>query len=156
MKHLLKSWLSLLSGPKKFLAADLSHRLSRIINRRKFEVVFEGFIDLHNIDSEQPDVVVYHKEDNLRPVMILELCNKENLDATMRTIEIISKIYHIEESFIYEMESKTWYLLKLNSTVFEPRGYSDYFHIDINKLVSQASYFQLSRPEQSINPAFYP
>lgn len=142
MKQLLKSWLPLLSGTKKFLAADLAHRLSRIINRRKFEVVFEGFIDLHNIDSEQPDVVVYHKENNFHPVMIIEICDKENIESTMRTIEILSKIYHIEESFIYDLENKNWLLLKNNSQVYEKSGYSDYFDFDINKLSNQVSYFQ--------------
>lgn len=78
MKQLLKSWLPKISGTKKYLAVDIALQLSRIINRRKFEVVYEGFIDLHNIDSEQPDIVVYHKENNLQAVMIIEICSNEN------------------------------------------------------------------------------
>lgn len=143
MKHLLKSWLPLISGTKKFLAADLSHRLSRLINRRKFEVVYEGFIDLHNIDSEQPDIVVYDKEDNLHPVMIIEFCDNENAEDTFRTIEILSRIYHIRESFVYNIENNIWYELKNGEDAFGISTYSDFFKMDLNRLLHHSGYLRL-------------
>src|SRR3954468_17739536 len=112
MKQLLKSWLPIISGTKKFLAADLSFRLSRKIDRRIYEVVFEGFIDSHNPESEQPDIVIYHKNDNLKPVMIIEICDRENIESTCHVIETLSMIYHIDESFVYDLENDKWYLLK--------------------------------------------
>lgn len=144
MKNLLKSWLPLISGTKKFLAADLAHRLSRIINRRKFEVVYEGFIDLHNFDSEQPDIVVYNKEENLHAVLIIEICEKENLESTFRTIEILSRIYHIPESFIYDLENEKWFLLKNGSEKFETNSFSNYFDTDLNKLLHHNGYLRLA------------
>lgn len=137
MKQLLKSWLPIISGTKKYLAADLAHQLSRIINRRKFEVVYEGFIDLHNIDSEQPDIVIYDKENNLKAIMIVEICDNENFLSTRRTIEILSQIYQLEESFIYNMDTEKWYLIKKGDLAFEANSWSLYFWIDLNKLMYQ-------------------
>ena len=142
MKHLLKSWLPVISGTKKFLAADLAHRLSRIIDRRKFEVVFEGFIDLHNIDSEQPDIVVYDKDENLRPVMIIEICDTAHVEASLRTIEILSNIYHIDESFVYDMENEKWFLFKKETLQAESGSFSEQFETDLNKLLHHNGYLR--------------
>jgi len=144
MKQLLKSWLPIISGTKKFLAADLAFRLSRNINRRTFEVVFEGFVDLHNPESEQPDIVIYHKNENLRPVMIIEICDVDNMENTTRAIEMLSVIYHIEESFVYNIADEKWYLLKKGSTRFEPGSYSEFFKTDLNKLLLHSGYLRLA------------
>jgi hypothetical protein len=137
MKNLLKSWLPATSGTKKFLAAALSHKISKVLNRKKFEVVFEGFIDLHNFDSEQPDIVVYNKEENMNSVMIIEFCSKENLEPAFTTIEILSKIYHIRESFIYDIDKTTWHLLKNGSEKFEVNNFSEYFNMNMDQLLAE-------------------
>jgi hypothetical protein len=144
MKQLLKSWLPVISGTRKFLATDLAHRLSRVINRRNFEVVFEGFIDLHNINSEQPDIVVYNKEDGLKPVMILEICDNQSQDSTLRTMEILGSIYHVDESFIFNMESGTWLLYRNESPEIEKTSYSRHFNTDISRLLYQHDHLRIA------------
>jgi len=144
MKQLLKSWLPVISGTRKFLATDLAHRLSRVINRRNFEVVFEGFIDLHNINSEQPDIVVYNKEDALKPVMILEICDNQSQESTVRTMEILGSIYHVDETFIFNMESGTWLLYRNGGHVFEKTSYSRHFNTDLSRLLYVNGYFRIA------------
>jgi hypothetical protein len=144
MKQLLKSWLPIISGTKKFLAADLAFRLSRKINRRMYEVVFEGFIDPHNPESEQPDIVIYHKNESLRPVMIIEICDSENINASQRAIEMLSVIHCIDESFVYDLENDKWYLLKKGTGFFEESSFSELFDADLNRLLLHSGYQRLA------------
>lgn len=141
MNHLIKSWLPPGSGTKKFLAADLAHRLSRIINRRQFEVVLEGYIDLHNVESEQPDIVVYDKGNNLQSALIIELCDSQNLVFTIHTLEILLKIYGLNESFVYNYEQNCWLRISADQQVPVEDSYSVLFKTDLNDLIAHESRF---------------
>ncbi len=135
MKQLLKSWLPPAAGTKKFLAGNLAHRLSRILDRRKFEVVVEGFLDLHNTDSEQPDIIVYEKGSILKPVLMIELCGEAEFESTVRTMEILSGIYRVDESFVCQLDSGIWLKTGLDFTVPETSSYSSNLRTDLNELL---------------------
>lgn len=137
MKHLLKSWLPPVAGTKKFLAANLAHRISRILNRRKFEVVVEGYLDLHNSDSEQPDIIVYEKDNGLKPVMMIELCGEPEYESTTRTMEILSGIYRVKESFVFHLATGKWLKTGLNHPITEESAFSSILKASLMDLLYQ-------------------
>ena len=62
MAVLLRNWQDPETGRKKFIASVLLYHLSKKVNRNRFEVVQEGYLDLADLNSEQPDIIIYDKE----------------------------------------------------------------------------------------------
>ncbi len=136
MKHFEKSWSQPLSGHKKFIAAMLSHSLSKLLNRRIFEVVNESFIDLQDWKSEQPDVIVYDIKDEYKPAMLIEFTDHAGLDSTIRTMEILSDLYHVPEAFIFDFETQKWF--RINGHDVQESASSEKFGFNLQNILSQS------------------
>ena len=134
MSTLKKSWALPTAGYRKFIASVLSYALSKELDRKKFEVVHEGNIDLHNPESDTPDVIVYDKKNNASPALIVELCFNNNEEDTLRTVEIIRELYAVKEAFVYNIEADTWKCFTPDEVVFTST--SNLFKIELNELLS--------------------
>lgn len=127
MTTLKKGWTLPEAGHRKFIASSIVYALSKFLDRKKYEVVHEGNLDLHNPNSDTPDITVYERDNNYEPIMMIELCFDANEKDTVRSVEIIREIYKIEEAFVYNFESDHWNI----------HSQSDLFNIDLRKLLDQ-------------------
>lgn len=134
MSTLKKSWTLPTAGYRKFIASVLAYALSKELDRKIFEVVHEGNIDLHNPESDTPDVIVYEKKNNAAPTLIVELCFNNNEEDTLRTVEIIRELYSVKEAFVYNIEADTWRGCSPFQLVFSSS--SKLFKIELNELLS--------------------
>ncbi|MBK9637864.1 MAG: hypothetical protein IPO63_08600 [Bacteroidetes bacterium] len=133
MKYLEKSWAAAGSGQKKFLASILTYGLSKKLKRKDFEAVNESYIDLKDSNSEQPDVVVYDLNNNFTPAIAIECVTGEDLPSTIRSMEILSGLYHISESFVLDIEQFKWYRISNNKV--ESNSYSRFFSLDLKEVL---------------------
>lgn len=146
MSHLLKSWQYPDAGSKKFISSTLMYHLFKSIDNQHFEVVTESFIDIADINSEQPDLIIYDRFNHFHPALILEcVSNAEEADI-LHTISLLCRIYHIEEGFIYNMERSQWKKVGQNSSVHEETSYSSLLHLDMDTILRKG----LSRYKYSI------
>ncbi|HNP97448.1 MAG TPA: hypothetical protein PKK99_00250 [Bacteroidia bacterium] len=122
MEH---TWLTSSGTTKKFLSRQLTHYLSRLLDRNKYEAVYEGGLDVFNSSSEEPDVVVYQKENGLQPLMAIEICNSADVDSLNRRVCQLMDRFRLREFFLYAMDEKRWYKHTANSNHFIPSSVSD-------------------------------
>ena len=147
MKHLEKSWTTTGSGQKKFLASVLTYGLSKLLRRKEFEAVNESYIDLQDSDSEQPDVVVYDLKDHFSPAIVIECSTSEDLSSTIRSMEIVSELYHVPEAFVLDMEQLQWYRISNEKT--ETNSFSKLFSIDLKEVLDS-----IMKRYSNISPSF--
>lgn len=133
MAQLIKGWMEPASGQKKFIASVLAYELSKKLDRARFEVVNESFIDIHDIHSEQPDVVVYDKAANYRPSLIIECVNEASRSEVINTLEVLRNIYNFNEAFVYDIDRSEWYKVSEN---VNQESLSGQFLFSMEKLLS--------------------
>ena len=110
-----KSWTVNTPPQKKYLSRIITYNLSRRLNKKLFEVVFEGYIDLYNPASEQPDVVIYSLSEMLTPAIAIELCSPEELFETRTMAKHLVEQYPIREFFVYEYTNRQWFRISKES-----------------------------------------
>jgi hypothetical protein len=109
MVHLEKSWLPPIAGRKKFFSSTFYHKLSQQLDKKRFEIVYEGYADPFDLDSEQPDVVVYERKSGIGPALLIEFCNDSNQEDVLKTVQVISKVYEAKEAYVYNFQSDRWF-----------------------------------------------
>ncbi len=130
-----KNWTLPDSGYRKFIATAITYALSKELDRKLYEVVHEGNIDLHDHESATPDIIVYDKSDNYAPVLIIELCSNDTAIDTITTAEIIKQLYLLKEAFIYNTDTEQWMSCDHNHTILT--SYSELFKLKLNVLLSK-------------------
>jgi hypothetical protein len=133
MKYLEKSWAAAGSGQKKFLAAILTYGLSKVLRGKQFEAVNESFIDHNDADSERPDVVVYDLKNHFSPAIAIECASSADLDSTIHSMEMLSNLYHVPESFVLDMDQQKWY--RISNEKVESNSFSKSFSIDLKEVL---------------------
>ena len=128
-----KNWFSPNDAQQKLLAASLAYGLSKKLNRRSYETVNESHIDILALDSDIPDVIVYDLKNNFKPLLIVEFCIEEDLQSTLRTVEIIAAAYGIQESFVLNTTTGVWHRISSNTTSFSSR--SNFFNLNLQDLL---------------------
>lgn len=131
-----KTWYSPNDSHQKFLAVVLSYGLSKKLNRRSFEAVNESHIDIFDFESEIADVVVYDINNSYKPALIVEFCREEEIQSTLRSVEIIAEIYGIKESFVHNTTSGVWYKISSKTTTFTSD--STLFMLSLQQLFSHS------------------
>lgn len=106
METLAKNWQSGVPTQKKFLSRLITHRLSNLLDNKKFEVVFEGHFDA--IDENEPDVIVYEKGNKVKPVMALEISYSKESDSLLSKAKEMMTNFKLENFFIYNFPKATW------------------------------------------------
>ncbi len=129
-----KSWKITTPPLKKLLSRTITHRLSREINKDNFEVVYEGYLDAHNLAGEQPDVVIYTKTD-LAPVMAVEICKADELLEMVLIAKNTLDHYPLKEFFIYDYESEKWYLVNDREDSPKQTSFSNFFSLDLRETI---------------------
>ena len=132
MTHLEKSWLPPIAGRKKFFSSAFYHKLSQELDRKKFDIVYEGYADPFDLDSEQPDVVVYDKMNSINPVLIIEFCNDCNEEDVLRTIQVIREVYEAKEAYVYNFQSDRWFKFPNVPEQKAGTSFSNLLGIDMN------------------------
>lgn len=139
MVHLEKSWLFPVAGKKKFFSSTFYHRLSQEIDKKRFDVIYEGYADPADLDSEQPDIVIYDRKENAkRPALLVEFCTTRNQDDVLRTMEIVSRIYRTREAYVYNLETNLWFKFAEGVLQKEASSYSNLLVMDMNKILKNA------------------
>ena len=133
MAALKNDWTLPEAGYRKFISSAMAYALSKSLSRKKFEVVHEGYLDLHNPGSDAPDVIVYEAENNNEPVLMIELCFDANEKDILRTVGIIREIYNVKEAFVFNIESDYW--TNCSSAHVTKGSYSELFNIDLGILL---------------------
>ena len=128
-----KKWFTPSGSHQKFLAAVLSYGISKKLNRRFYEAVNESHIDIISLQSDIPDVIVYDVRNNLKPILIAEFCDDSEIKSTLRTIEIISEIYSIKESFVVNTSGEKWYRFESNTISLSSE--SRIFKLDLREVL---------------------
>ena len=136
MVHLEKSWLPPIAGRKKFFSSAFYHKLSQELDKKRFEIVYEGYADPFDLDSEQPDVAVYDKENPINPVLLIEFCNNSNEEDVLRTIQIIREVYEAKEAYVYNFQSGKWFKFSNVPEQIPDASFSTLLNIDMNKIFS--------------------
>ncbi|HRH64752.1 MAG TPA: hypothetical protein PLU53_00495 [Bacteroidia bacterium] len=119
------SWSSPADTTKKFLSRQITHRLSRFLDRRKYEAVYEGGLDVFNSSGEVSDVVIYQKENGLLPVVAVEICNKAELSEKTGIARQLMNRFRLKEFFLYTMDEKCWYRQSASSSENTPSCISE-------------------------------
>ncbi len=138
MIHLEKSWLPPIAGRKKFFSSAFYHKLSQELDKKRFDIVYEGYADPFDLDSEQPDVVVYDKKNSINPVLLIEFCNNSNEDDVLRTIQVIREVYEAKEAYVYNFQSDRWFKFSNATEQKSDAAFSSLLGIDMNKIFSNS------------------
>jgi hypothetical protein len=138
MVHLEKSWLLPIAGRKKFFTSAFYYRLLQELDRKKFDAVYEGYADPYDLDSEQPDVVIYDRKDVSKAALLVEFCSDSNEEDTIRTMDIISKIYKAKEAYVYNFQSGRWFKFSNPDEQVSTTSYSNLLGIDMNKTIADS------------------
>ncbi|MEP7170566.1 MAG: hypothetical protein ABI855_14445, partial [Bacteroidota bacterium] len=133
MVHLEKSWLPPIAGTKKFFSSAFYHKLSQELDKKKYDIVYEGYADPFDLESEQPDVVVYDKKDSVTPALLIEFCNDNNEEDVLRIIQVIREIYEAKEAYIYNFQSDRWFSFSNADKQKSDVSFSKLLGIDMNQ-----------------------
>ena len=115
METLTKRWTNNIAASKKFLSRHITHSLSHLLDRKKFDVVYEGNIKAG--DENEPDVIVYDKA-NLSPLMAIEVCEHEEVGQFIHTAQNLMESSGLKEFFIYDRDQNSWTNLHRESKSF--------------------------------------
>ena len=137
-----KSWKTTTPPLKKLLSRTITHSLSRQLNKTKFEVVFEGFLDPLNASSEQPDVIIYSKLENFRPVAAIEICTTEEFVEMLLLAKLLTESYKLKEFFIFNYEADQWYRLDEHG-IDKSSSVSSLLSVDLKRMINLFPYDDL-------------
>lgn len=106
MEALSKNWNNGISSSKKFLSRTITHRLSQLLDSKAYEVVFEGHLNTH--DENEPDVVVYQRGKEIKPVMAIEVCQHSEVSPMMNKAQSLMESFGLTDFFIYDRDTLGW------------------------------------------------
>ena len=106
MEALSKNWNNGISSSKKFLSRTITHRLSHLLDSKAYEVVFEGHLNTH--DENEPDVVVYQRGKEIKPVMAIEVCQHSEVSPMMNKAQSLMESFGLTDFFIYDRDTLGW------------------------------------------------
>lgn len=75
--------------------------------RKKYKVLPESAIDLSNLNSKAPDIVVYDKSNN-KAVLFIEITTTSDKKKILKKSVELMKEYKVSESFVYDYEEDNW------------------------------------------------
>lgn len=117
MAELITIWQNPDAPTSKFFASICMYRLSRVLDRKHFEPVVEGYLDLQDPEAHQADLVVYDKHRLYKCVLLVHFTGES---AAFEIIpDMISNLqkYKIEEGFLYDTSNGEWLKIFSNGEV---------------------------------------
>lgn len=115
-------------------AGDIYSGLKNILNKNKYFVAYESCVDLNDLNSQVPDIIVYEKQ-TLKPVMFIEVTKTSEKRTIEKKAEALMKRYDIYEGFIYDYEKSTFNKLTGFEKYSTAKSYSDIFKLDLSRFV---------------------
>lgn len=112
MSLLFKTWDRPDSGFIRYASGSLMYQLSRLLEKKDYDVVMEGHLDVKNEKSGTPDVVVYNRQLEYTPVMMIEFAEPNSLEATLDSVERLSEKHHVPEAFVINLEDQQIFRVK--------------------------------------------
>ncbi len=132
MNGLLTSWKDPEAGLRKFYAALFMFQFSKVVDRKLYEAVTEGYLNLFDSDSPQVELVIYDKVNGYKPAIIIDFSfGSTNVDQ-IALLENLRKLYSIEEVFIFNIDKQQW--MKLASAA-EQSDFSSLLSIHLGKIL---------------------
>lgn len=120
----------------QIIMATLIRKLANWLGDNYF-VLPETQIDPADPHTLAPDVVVFEKHEDLhrlKPVIFIEIERAARIKKNISKCDEIMKRYGVQESFVFNYETNTWY--KILDTTIEPQtespSYSDLLHVDLD------------------------
>lgn len=117
----------------QFIKQQFELGLLQKIDKTKLIVLSESCIDVTNLNSKAPDVIVYDK--NFIPLMFIEITTtREKKKIEKKAAELMEQ-YNIYECFIYDYETKVFNKLTGLEKYSPVKSYSDLFKIDLQQFI---------------------
>jgi len=139
-----KTWNVTTPPLKKLLARTITHLLSRQVDQNKFEVVYEGFLDAHNPEGEQADVVIYSKQSELKPAVAVEICSSTEELEMILLAKSLMEHYGLKEFFIYVLDTGSWKYIS-NDGRENNSSFSTLLSADLNRMINLYPYEDLRK-----------
>lgn len=136
MSVLIRNWQDPETGKKKFIASVLLYHLSKRVNKTRFEVVQEGYLDLMDLNSDQPDIIVYDKQQGYKPVLLIEMVHSGEWEKMAGNIAVLKQVYQIGETFLYDLDSGKWSAID-TASVQSGFDYSRIFNIYLDSILNE-------------------
>jgi hypothetical protein len=106
MEALSKNWNNGIASSKKFLSRVITYRLSNLLDSKAYEVVFEG--RLNTFDENEPDVVVYKRGKEIKPVMAIEVCRHNDVSPMILQAKSLMESFGLADFYIYDRDNLCW------------------------------------------------
>lgn len=136
MSVLLRNWQDPLTGKKKFISSVLLYHLSKRVDKARFEVVQEGYLDLMDLNSDQPDIIIYDKENGYHPVMLIEMVHAGEWEKMAGNIAVLKQLYQLKETFLYDLDSGKWSAID-TASIQSGFDYSRTFNIYLDSILNE-------------------
>ena len=97
-----------------------------------FLILPESCIDLSNLNSPVPDIVVYEKETK-KSLMFIEITTTKEKNKIIKKAKLLMNQYKILESFIYDYELNEWLKLTAVNNFSNEKYYSDILNYSLKE-----------------------
>ena len=118
--------------PHHLILGNLFYVL-RTLFKRKYVVLSEYCIDIKDLNSVVPDVIVYDK--SMKPMMFIEITNKKEMKRLDKKIRETMEQYSVFEAFMYIYDVKKWVKYSGLEKKSDKISYSDILRIDLAPFV---------------------
>jgi len=124
MAELITIWQNPDAPTSKFFASVCMYRLSKVLDRKHFEPVMDGHLDLNDPASQQADLVVYDKHKLYRCVMLIHFTGEMITKTLIQGVVSQLQKYKIEEAFLYDLSNGDWLKVKADGSIIQ-NNYSE-------------------------------
>jgi hypothetical protein len=117
MAELITIWQNPDAPTSKFFASVCMYRLSKVLDRKHFEPVMDGHLDLNDPASQQADLVVYDKHKLYRCVVLIHFTGEMITKTLIQGVVSQLQKYKIEEAFLYDLSNGDWLKVNANGNI---------------------------------------
>lgn len=124
----------------KDIIIKLNNAITDLLPENLFVVYPESPIDMGDLNSKIPDVVVYtraKKYKNCKVVLFVEITNKAEEAPTLKKVKQLMKSYSVKEAFVYNYETDRLVKFSNIENSNSPVYYSDILKTNIAKIISE-------------------
>jgi hypothetical protein len=100
--------------------------------KNDYLILPEGCIDLSNLNSKVPDIVVYDKATE-KSLMFIEITTTKEKNKIIKKAKLLMNQYKILESFIYDYELNEWLKLTAVNNFSNEKYYSDILNYSLKE-----------------------
>jgi hypothetical protein len=115
--------------------------LDKIFDEKYFLILPESAVDLNNLNSKAPDIVIYKKAKNInnsKCILFIEITSHDEYKKILKKAKDLMNQYKILESFVYNYEDKEFYKLTDFNDSKSPKSDSDILNINLYDIIKKS------------------